>query len=148
MSTYTERLRIGYRWYNENGVKPAYAFGHGLSYTTFGYSQFSAKPTGSGEVVATAVIANLGLNYTGVETVQLYVTFPAAADEPPRQLKGVAKTANLAPGAAASVQFRVSARDLSIWSVAAHDWQAVHGLFLFELAASSADVRATASVNL
>jgi beta-glucosidase len=147
VSTYSEKLRVGYRWYNQYMVMPAFPFGHGLSYTSFGYSDFILKSMQDGSVMATVTITNTG-NYSGVETVQLYVTFPTAADEPPRILKGFQKTAVLAPQQLAVITFRVSSRDLSVWSVDTHDWSAVHGTFVFYAAASSADIRQMQTISI
>jgi beta-glucosidase len=62
VSTYSEKLRVGYRWYNQYMVMPAFPFGHGLSYTSFGYSDFILKSMQDGSVMATVTITNTG-NY-------------------------------------------------------------------------------------
>ena len=84
----------------------------------------------------------------GRDTVQLYVTFPRAADEPPRQLKGIVKTPVLLPNASTIVQFTVLAQALSVWDVAVHDWRSVHGEFEFHVGASSVDLRLSATLTL
>jgi beta-glucosidase len=73
--------------YDANNVKPAFAFGHGLSYTTFEYSGLSFDaPT----LTATFQIKNSGSVY-GAEVPQLYLGFPADAGEPPKVLRGFRK---------------------------------------------------------
>ena len=68
-------------------MTPAFAFGHGLSYTTFEYSGLSFDvPT----LTATFTIKNTGSAY-GAEVAQLYLAFPAAAGEPPKVLRGFRK---------------------------------------------------------
>ena len=84
-STYTEGLNMGYRWFDANNVEPLFPFGHGLSYTTFDYSNLEVE----GRKV-TIDITNKGDAY-GKEVVQLYVGFPAEAGEPPKLLKGFNK---------------------------------------------------------
>lgn len=54
---YTEKLNVGYRWYHTHNVKPAFPFGHGLSYSTFEYSNFAVTNKG-GKVQATVTIKN------------------------------------------------------------------------------------------
>jgi len=84
----------------------------------------------------------------GAEVAQLYLGFPAAAGEPPKQLKGFFKTAVLAASAKASVSFRLKDRDLSIWDVGAHDWARQSGEFKVFVGASSRDIRAAGSFSV
>lgn len=81
-NSYSEKLNVGYRWYNAHNVKPAFEFGFGLSYTVFEYDNLAI----SGRTVSFSIL-NAGF-YNGCEIAQLYVDFPATAGEPPRQLKG------------------------------------------------------------
>ena len=91
VATYSEKLLVGYRWYDQAAVTPAFPFGHGLSYTTFNLSELSAA---SGAVSFT--VANTG-SVSGAETPQVYLGFPTAAGEPPRQLKGFTKVPACCP---------------------------------------------------
>ena len=77
----------------------------------------------------------------GAAAPQLYVTFPAAAGEPPQQLKGFEKV-TLAPGASKTVEFALSARDLSVYSEASAGWQRVSGECAGRIGSSSRDIRA------
>src|SRR3954468_2872522 len=88
-SHYTEKLLVGYRWYDAKHIKPLFPFGFGLSYTTFGYSRMHVRPTKHGAVVRFRV-TNSG-SVTGADVAQLYVFDPTAAHEPPKQLKGYVK---------------------------------------------------------
>merc|ERR1711953_1143224 len=90
-AVYSEKLEVGYRWYAAHQVKPAFPFGHGLSYTTFDYSDIHVQVR-----AITRKVTNIG-KIPGSEVAQLYLEFPAAAGEPPKQLKGYRKV-NLAPG--------------------------------------------------
>ena len=87
---------IGYRWYQAHAVAPAFAFGFGLSYTRFSWSNISIGRRGSGVSVALRV-TNTG-SRAGVDVVQVYVGYPSAVGEPREQLRGVARV-DLAPGA-------------------------------------------------
>ncbi len=102
VSTYSEGLLIGYRWYDAHNETPAYPFGHGLSYTTFGASDFVVQPAAApgGPVEVSLVLNNTGAR-AGSEVVQVYLGFPPQAGEPPRQLKAFQKVL-LAPAEAVS----------------------------------------------
>merc|ERR1712137_243411 len=140
-SNFSEKLEVGYRWYNAHDVKPAYSYGHGLSYTTFEYSDITVD----GRAVS-FVVKNDGKR-DGAEVPQLYLDFPESAEEPPRQLKGFKKIL-LEAGKKETVTFELSDRDLSIWDVDHHKWSLVHGKYSIYVGASSADIRLTAAANL
>jgi hypothetical protein len=108
ISVYSEGLEVGYRWYNAHNVKPAFAFGHGLSYTQFEYSDLKVSQRS-----VSCSVKNVG-DVDGAEVPQLYLGFPASAQEPPKQLKGFKKI-QLKAGASATVTFPLTDRDFSIW---------------------------------
>src|SRR5271166_154619 len=110
---YSEGLDVGYRWYNDKNIPPLFPFGYGLSYTKFAYSNLRVTPVvnGTQDVRVSATVRNIGRR-SGAEVAQLYVTEPAAAGEPPRQLKGFQRV-NLAPGQSTRVQFTVTPADIS-----------------------------------
>jgi beta-glucosidase len=145
---YGEGVLIGYRWYDTRLVDVAYPFGHGLSYTTFGYSDVAATLSGEGaesSVEVTATITNTGA-VAGSETVQVYVGDPdAAVLRPTRELKAFAKVA-LEPGASRTVTFTLTARDLSYWHPELRRWVVGGGRTVVEVGASSRDVRGTVEV--
>eukprot|EP00935_MAST-01C_sp_MAST-1C-sp1_P001927 g1927.t1 len=164
---YSERLLVGYRWYNAHQaqvqagakaqqvqVTPAFAFGTGLSYASFVFSELhisTANATtgnAAASVSVSAVVANNGTKHSGREVAQLYMSFPASAGEPPKQLKGFVKTALLAPGEKASVSFSLSERDLSIWDTAKHGWAKQTGEFGVFVGSSSADIRLVDSFRI
>ena len=132
---YSEKMLIGYRWYTANNITPAFPFGHGLSYTSFSYSDILAS---SSEVRVT--VTNDGIR-AGADVAQLYLAFPMHAQSPPLQLKGFAKTPILQPGESYQVFFPLTAQDISIWNANIHDWQIVEGKFGVKVGASSADIR-------
>merc|ERR1712241_920270 len=82
VATYSEKLEIGYRWYDTHGVQPAFPFGHGLSYTSFSLSNLRVSYDS-----VSVTVTNTG-KLAGVAVPQPYLKFPEAAGEPPMQLKG------------------------------------------------------------
>jgi len=135
VATYTEKLEVGYRWYDSHKVTPNFPFGHGLSYTNFTYSKLTAQSKS-----VSFSVKNSG-NWHGAEVAQLYLGFPSSAGEPPFQLKGFKKTKVLSPGETVAITLPLSDRDLSIWDVGSHGWKKVSGKFTVHVGASSRDVR-------
>ncbi len=138
-ATFPDKLNIGYRWYTTHGITPAFAFGHGLSYTTFGYSNLTVD----GRRV-TFDVTNTG-DVDGAEVAQLYLTFPESADEPAKQLKGFSKVF-LKAGETATVAMNIADRDVSIWDVSTHSFTVIPGEFDIMVGASSMDIRVKGTV--
>mmetsp|Transcript_62410 Transcript_62410/g.185932 ORF Transcript_62410/g.185932 Transcript_62410/m.185932 type:complete len:718 (+) Transcript_62410:45-2198(+) len=132
---YTERLLVGYRLYDAKGLEPRFAFGHGLSYTSFSYTSLSVSTT-----AVSLTVTNAG-EVAGSEVAQLYLGYPEAAGEPSLQLRGFKKTKFLAPGESERVELKLLPRDLSIWDVKTQGWSLVHGSFKVMVGASSRDIR-------
>jgi len=141
-SNHTERLLIGYRYYDAHNLSPAFPFGHGVP----GFSKFAFS-----DLVATRSSVSFTLENVGAvpatETPQLYIKFPAAAGEPPWQLKGFEKT-TLASGGKAKVSLPLTARDLSIWDTTSHAWTPVSGTFGIAVGSSSRDHRLLGNITL
>ena len=155
---YSEGLMVDYRYYSTFYDNAIYEFGHGLSYTSFGYSDlvitnvsvpadtdFSVSTT----VVAivTAIVKNTG-NVAGKEVAQMYITFPLVANSPKIQLKGYQKTASLGAGASQRVSFSLTVSDLSVWNVDTHAWTVVVGDFGIKIGSSSADIRLKGKLSI
>src|SRR5205823_466106 len=137
---YTEKLLVGYRWYDAKSIAPAFCFGRGLSYTAFAYGSLKVTRTVSGARV-TFRVANTG-SRAGAEVPQLYVGFPSSTGEPPKQLKGYTKV-NLGPGKSTTVTFNLSRHDFSWWG--SNGWQLTHGTYRMLVGSSSCDIRLTGS---
>jgi beta-glucosidase len=135
---YSEGLQVGYRWYDAQHLTPMFPFGYGLSYTRFSYSGLRVSPAGghSPQVRVTARVTNTG-KVTGTDVAQLYLGDPAAAGEPPRQLKGFQRV-TLRPGQSAPVSFTLDAHDLSYFSDQANGWVVAPGAFTVYVGDSSA----------
>jgi beta-glucosidase len=130
---YSEGVFVGYRWYDENHVSPAYPFGYGLSYSRFRFSHLRV----SGHAVRVTV-ANTG-HRAGVAVPELYLGMPspsAKVKQPPRQLKGY-RSVRLAPGQRDTVSFPLNRRSFSYWNVNANRWRVARGCYRVEVGSSS-----------
>jgi len=141
-ANYTERLLVGYRYYEAKKLafSTGYPFGHGMSYTTFQYSDITIE----GSKVSFD-ITNTG-SVPGAEVAQLYLVFPSLAGEPPLQLKGFQKVL-IHPGQSASITMQLTPRDLSIWNTAMHAFTVVKGDFQVKVGSSSRDIRQTGTLT-
>jgi beta-glucosidase len=135
-ATYSEGALFGYRWYVETGIQPQYAFGFGLTYTTFVYGDFHVDYQNRR---FTLNVSNTG-RYPGSEVVQLYVGYPELYNQPNRQLKGFQRTPVLSPGQSHTVFLPLP--ELFYWQVGVGETPAT-GLFTAYAAASALDVRAS-----
>jgi beta-glucosidase len=146
---YEEGIYVGYRYYETAGVKPAYEFGYGLSYTTFDYSGLSINSKKfSDKLIATVTVRNTG-KVAGKEVVQLYLSAPAKKlDKPEEELKGFIKTRLLKPGESQILSFTVTPRNLSSFDPASSSWVAEAGKYELRIGASSRDIRQKASFDL
>ena len=146
---YSEGLDVGYRWYDDRHIDPLFAFGYGLSYTSFRIGDFkvSAPATTSlGTVKASVDVTNTGRR-AGSDVVQLYVRDPATTGEPPSQLKEFQKVA-LAPGQTRKVTFDVPASDFRTWNETTRTWQVADGVYGLMVGDSSQDLPARGSVRV
>jgi beta-glucosidase len=158
VTRYTEDLQMGYRWYEANRVTPAFPFGHGLSYTTFAYSDLSVAPSQTVLTVA-YTITNTGQR-AGKEASQVYLTLPAVAAEPSKRLVGFKKV-ELQPGASTRVSVIIdcaasnhpfsyfapaNAQDLRAW--ADGNWVTPNGQFTVHVGGSSAETPLVRSIPL
>lgn len=146
---YGEGIFIGYRYFDEKDVDPLFPFGHGLSYTTFAYSDLKvARKVKAGEPISvTLKVKNTGAA-AGKEVVQLYVSDPESAlPRPPKELKGFAKVA-LKPGQSKTVAFILDERSLAYYDPAKKGWVAEPGEFEVQVGSSSRDIRVKAKFTL
>jgi beta-glucosidase len=143
---YGEGVFVGYRGYDATGRDVAYPFGHGLSYTRFGYSDLEVTRGESGDLTVACTVANTGPR-AGHEVVQLYVgDRKARVARPPRELKAFTRI-HLEPGAGHRVIFTLTPRDLSYWS-SRRRWVLEPGEFSLEVGASSRDIRLAQDVRV
>ncbi len=142
---YDEGATVGYKWYDSKQLKPAFAFGHGLTYTDFAYRDLAAVARG-GTIVATARVANVG-GRPGAAVPQIYVAPVAGGWEAPKRLGGWSKLA-LAPDANGTVSVTVDPRLLATWNEARREWSIAAGDYKVMLGASALDVRQTVRVRV
>ena len=139
---YREGLYVGYRYYQTAGVPVAFPFGHGLSYTSFAYSDLTASADG-----VTLTVTNTGTR-AGMEIVQLYVAKPdAKIFRPAQELKGFAKVP-LRPGKSRTVTIPLDDRAFRYWNTQTNRWEIEGGQYELRIGASSADIRLTAAVEI
>jgi len=144
---YSEGMLVGYRWYDQRGVEPAFPFGHGLSYTRFDFRDLHVRRHGRGATVSITV-RNVGRR-AGVAVPQLYLGLPDARGrvQPPRQLKGF-ESVSLRRGRRARVRFALDARAFSYWNARRDRWQIAPGCYQVEVGRSSTDIVARATLAM
>ena len=148
---YREGVFVGYRYYDKKHMDVAFPFGHGLSYTTFAFSDLrlsADRITDKDTLTVTVKAANTGKR-AGKTVVQLYVgDRESTVLRPVRELKGFEKV-ELAPGESKDVTFTLDKRAFAYWNEELHDWHVETGEFMIEIGQSSRaiDVAATVTVE-
>lgn len=148
---YREGIFVGYRWADmQKKTRPLFAFGHGLSYTSFEYGKpviSSETMQADGTVTVEVTVTNTG-SREGKETVQMYVgDRKSSLPRPLKELKGFAKV-SLAPGESTVVTFTVGREDLSFFDPERHEWVAEPGKFDIYIAAAADDVKGKVTFEL
>jgi beta-glucosidase len=147
---YSEGLFVGYRHYDAREVDPQFCFGHGLSYTRFGYGelQLAVSHRGTGPFVTASVdVTNVG-ERAGTEVVQLYVRdVDASVARPDQELKQFHKI-GLAPGETRTVRLELDPRAFSFWDVVRHGWILEPGEFEIRVGSSSRHIHTTGTIRL
>ncbi|MEX3103919.1 MULTISPECIES: glycoside hydrolase family 3 protein [unclassified Streptomyces] len=144
---YSEGVHTGYRWYDAQGVRPLFPFGHGLSYTSFAYSDLAVNADGQGIGVEFTVVNTGGRD--GVDVPQVYVgpspdvTVPQAV----RVLAGYRRVA-LRAGERRRVRVEVAARTLSSWDPGRGAWVLGTGARTVWVGASVGELRLRARVEV
>ncbi len=143
---YGEGLFVGYRGYDALETAVAYPFGHGLSYTTFDYSDLTVEAADGG-LTASVTVTNTG-DRAGREVVQAYVSIAESkVVRVPRELKGFADV-TLAPGESSRVEIVIGRDELTYWSVADGAWSLESGAYTVHVGSSSRDLRLAATAEV
>ena len=173
-STYSEGVFLDYRHFDQNSITPRYYFGYGLSYTTFSFSkldiskinnkndpialQYWARRTRSYSNFGTAGLYEpvYGVTFTvtntgkvaGSEVPQLYLSFPAEAQEPPKVLRGFERV-YLGAGESKQVTLVLTQKDISYWNTANQKWAVASGDYTVRIStsANNADVKLQSSFH-
>jgi beta-glucosidase len=133
--------------YSDSPTTPLFAFGHGLSYTTFAYSDLTVEARSTTDLIKVFVEVRNSGECAGEEVVQLYYRdLVASVARPQRMLLGFARCA-LAPGQACSITFSVHPSRLAFYNPQMR-FVTEPGVYTFSIGASSADIRAEGSVIL
>jgi beta-glucosidase len=141
-TTYTEGVNLGYRWFDKQNIDPLYAFGYGLSYTTFAYSGLKVKKSSDGGLDVTVNIKNTG-NTDSDEVPQVYLSAPAQIPSgvqfPVRSLAAFDRV-HIPAGKSQTVTLHVVPRQLQYWSTAQQKWVTANGKRTISVGASSRDL--------
>ncbi|MBD2723136.1 glycoside hydrolase family 3 C-terminal domain-containing protein [Hymenobacter sp. BT189] len=144
--TYKDDIWVGYRYYDTYNVAPQFAFGHGLSYTTFKYSNLTVTP-GPKSATVKLTVTNTGKT-AGAEVVQVYVhDEQASVKRPEKELKGFKKVF-LQPGQAQTVTVPLNAEAFQFYNEAKKQWVLEPGKFDVLVGSSSRDIRLKGSATL
>ncbi len=147
---YKEGIYVGYRWVDHAKTVPTFAFGHGLSYTTFKLSnaRISAKEmTQDGNLTFTVTVTNTGKR-AGQEVVQLYIHDAVSSLERPyKELKGFSKV-SLQPGESKEVEITIDNSALSFFDDKAHAWKSEAGKFTALIGTASDNLPLKVNFNL
>lgn len=140
---YKEGIFVGYRWADKEKLKPLFAFGHGLSYTTFEYGKAERLPNGDIKVS----VRNTG-SRAGAEIVQLYIRdVKSSLPRPVKELKGFKKVW-LQPGESVEVVFSIDNSMLSYYDDTKGEWVAEPGQFEALIGASASDIKCKVAFDL
>ncbi|WP_033148326.1 glycoside hydrolase family 3 C-terminal domain-containing protein [Prevotella sp. P6B1] len=128
---YKEGIYVGYRWTDSRKIKPLFAFGHGLSYTTFKLGKATANKaelTEGGQISFTVPVTNTGKR-AGSETIQLYISSKRSTiDRPVKELKAFEKV-SLQPGETRNVTLTIGTDALSYYDETTSNWRTEPGQF-------------------
>ncbi|MBN2880256.1 MAG: glycoside hydrolase family 3 C-terminal domain-containing protein [Clostridia bacterium] len=143
---YTESIYVGYRHFDARDIAPMYAFGYGLSYTEYKYSNIKADVK-KDSVIVSCDVENTG-NADGREAVQLYIHDKVSEENRPiKELKGFEKI-DLKMGESKSVQFTLLRDDFSYFNSTKGRWVMEAGEFDILIGASSDDIRLETTVEI
>jgi|GEM_PF-62461 len=147
---YQEGVFLGYRHFDRSSTKPLFAFGHGLSYTSFQYGNLSVTPGSASDPEAVSVsfdLKNTGAR-AGAEVAQLYIgDAHSGVARPVKELKGFAKVM-LQPGETRPVTLRLNRRALSYYDEKSRRWTAQPGEFAILVGGASDAIALKGSFTL
>jgi len=148
-TTYSEGVNVGYRWFDKENIAPLFAFGHGLSYTTFDYSELKVEKAKDGGLEVKVRIKNTG-SADSDEVPQVYLSapseIPSGVQFPVRALVAFDRI-HLTAGEGKTVTLRVEPRQLQYWSTANSKWETATGKRTLSVGASSRDLRVEQTIN-
>lgn len=146
---YEEGIYVGYRAFDKRRIRPLFPFGHGLSYTSFRFSDIkvSSLPTRPDRFTVKVKVTNAGKR-AGAQVVQLYVRdLRPQTDKPIRELKGFSKIF-LSPGQSREVSLSLTPRDFAWCDVKAKGWRVDAGTYEIGIGDSSRNLPQRTTVRL
>jgi beta-glucosidase len=149
-TSYSEGINVGYRWFDRENIEPLFAFGHGLSYTTFAYSALKLDRGAGGGIDVRFQIENTG-TVDGDEVAQVYLGAPAESPSGAQfpKLSLVAFDRVHVPARQTKlVTLHVERRQLQYWSTVGGRWATAGGERTVIVGASSRDWRLQQSVTV
>ena len=141
--TYDEGPEVGYKWFETQRKQPLFAFGYGLSYTTFAYSGLKVE---SAAKTVRFTVKNTG-SRPGTEIAEVYASLPQGADEPYKRLVGWVRV-ELAAGESRNVTVSVDTRPLQTFNEANESWTLTTGAYKVMVGPSSDNTPLTASLAI
>ena len=144
---YNEGIFVGYRYFDTYKVEPQFAFGHGLSYTTFQYSNMSVQKMSGKQTIVKLTVKNTG-KVAGAEVVELYVKQDKpSVERPDKELKAFGKVF-LKPGESKQVTLKLDSSSFSYYDEQKKAWVADAGKYNLLAGSSSRDIRSVKSIIL
>jgi len=147
---YTEKLLVGYRWFDTKNLPVMYPFGYGLSYVTFDYGQMKAdrQTYTDGDVIRVEFELKNNGKMDADEVVQLYAHYlNPQVERPYKELKAFQRISLNADGKK-KVTLEIPVERLKYWDVNTHSWQLERGQVELLLAASATDIRQKTKVEM
>src|SRR5574344_1830532 len=146
-SNHEEDIYVGYRYFDTFNRNVAYPFGYGLSYTTFAFSNPSAKVKGD-KIEVSVTVKNTG-NVSGKQVAEVYVTAPKGKiQKPVHELKAFAKTKELKSGESETLKMVIDKMDLASFDDTQSQWTVDTGIYTFGIGSSSRDIDVKTSLNI
>lgn len=147
---YSEGIFVGYRWYDCRKIPVLFPFGHGLSYTTYEYSNLKVSKSTVKDIEGVDVfvtVKNTGC-CSGKEVIQLYVKDKSGVEvRPEKELKGFEKVF-LNPGEEREVKISLDCRSFAYWNTDTKQWYVPTGEYDIMIGASSQDIRLVTTINV
>lgn len=144
---YNEGIFVGYRYFDTYKIEPQFAFGHGLSYTTFDYSKLTVEKSIGKNAIVKVLIKNTG-KIAGAEVVQIYVKQAnPSVDRPDKELKAFKKVF-LQPGESKEVNVSLNQDAFSYYDDKKNNWVVDAGQYKILVGSSSRDIRASKNLEL
>lgn len=142
---YTEGILAGFPFYEE--IEVQYPFGHGLSYSTFGYELLSSTQSCNASVCITVRVTNSGA-VAGSEVIQFYLVFPPGLGEPKEGVLRGFKKVFLQPDESKEVSLELREKDVSIYDETEEKWKVPSGIFRLKIGSSSRDIRVQSDIQM